>query len=209
MTPTAPSTFTVWRKLGSSVVKGDLRTTTRKAKVVKPSSSIATGLEFRRQPAHRDRPSLRSTSFHSQGCVVIFLSNFLGLLIQVDAAGQDNGNILGGLLVAINVLLALAVLMTSWFATQQQVRRSITGGGVLMIKHVLGIDYRPDHPYNARRSDMLGSRRPKPPLVSIAPAGSHQSCVATLKEVPRVQYIPSRIGCTPSAATDFDLRAHP
>lgn len=54
---------------------------------------------------------------------MIFLSNFLALLIKVDAAGRDNRNIFGGLLVAINVFLVLAVLVTSWFATQQQVRR--------------------------------------------------------------------------------------
>lgn len=56
-----------------------------------------------------------------QGCVVIFLSNFLALLIKVDAAGEGKRSTLGGLLVALNVGLALAVILTSWFATQQSV----------------------------------------------------------------------------------------
>lgn len=57
----------------------------------------------------------------TQGCVVIFLSNFLALLIKVDAAGEENRAALGGILIAMNVLLILAVLATSWFATQQSV----------------------------------------------------------------------------------------
>lgn len=56
-----------------------------------------------------------------QGCVVIFLSNFLALLIKVDAAGDGNRAALGGMLIALNVLLILAVLATSWFTTQQSV----------------------------------------------------------------------------------------
>lgn len=53
--------------------------------------------------------------------MVIFLSNFLALLIQVDAAGEDNRDAMGGLLVAVNVMLVIAVILTSWFSTQQQV----------------------------------------------------------------------------------------
>lgn len=53
--------------------------------------------------------------------MVIFLSNFLALLIKVDAAGEGKRSALGGLLVAINVILVLAVLLTTWFTTQQQV----------------------------------------------------------------------------------------
>lgn len=53
--------------------------------------------------------------------MIIFLSNFLALLIKVDAAGESNRNILGGLVVAINIVLVLAVLITTWFSTQQQV----------------------------------------------------------------------------------------
>lgn len=53
--------------------------------------------------------------------MVIFLSNFLALLIKVDAVSEDNAPALGGLLVAVNVLLVLAVLFTSWFSMQQSV----------------------------------------------------------------------------------------
>lgn len=53
--------------------------------------------------------------------MIIFLSNFLALLIKMDAAGEENRSALGALLVAVNVLLVLAVLFTSWFTTQQTV----------------------------------------------------------------------------------------
>lgn len=53
--------------------------------------------------------------------MVIFLSNFLALLIKMDAAGEGNRSALGGVLVAINVLLVVAVLVTSRFAVQQSV----------------------------------------------------------------------------------------
>lgn len=53
--------------------------------------------------------------------MVIFLSNFLALLIKGDAAGESNRDMLGGLVVAVNIVLILAVLFTTWFSTQQQV----------------------------------------------------------------------------------------
>lgn len=59
-----------------------------------------------------------------QGCVVIFLSNFLALLIKVDEAGPGRRDTLGGLLVAVNLMLVVAVIATSWFATQQSVEDS-------------------------------------------------------------------------------------
>ena len=52
--------------------------------------------------------------------MVIFLSNFLALLIKVDTAGEGNGENLGALLVTVNVMLVVAVILTSWFSTQQQ-----------------------------------------------------------------------------------------
>lgn len=55
-----------------------------------------------------------------QGCVVTFLSNFLALLIKLDAA-ESKRDALGGLLIAINVFLVVAVAYTAWFATQQAV----------------------------------------------------------------------------------------
>lgn len=53
--------------------------------------------------------------------MIIFLSNFLGLLIQVDVGEAADRDTFGALLVLINVLLVLAVLVTSWFSTQQSV----------------------------------------------------------------------------------------
>ncbi|CAN0207149.1 unnamed protein product, partial [Laminaria digitata] len=51
----------------------------------------------------------------------IFLSNFLALLIKVKAGEETNRAAFGALLVAVNVLLVLAVVVTSWFAVQQSV----------------------------------------------------------------------------------------
>lgn len=56
-----------------------------------------------------------------QGCVIIFLTNFLALLIKVDSAGEGSRDVLGGILVAVNVLLIVAVLLSSWLSTQQSV----------------------------------------------------------------------------------------
>lgn len=58
---------------------------------------------------------------HSQGCVIIFLSYFLALLIKMDATGEANRSAFGGFLVAVNVLLVVAVLFTAWFAIRQMV----------------------------------------------------------------------------------------
>lgn len=58
---------------------------------------------------------------HPQGCVIIFLSYFLALLVKMDATGEANRSALGGALVAVNMLLILAVLWTAWFAIRQMV----------------------------------------------------------------------------------------
>ena len=52
------------------------------------------------------------------------MSNFLALLIKVDAAEVTDSAVFGGVLVAVNLLLVLAVLVTSWFAVQQSVDES-------------------------------------------------------------------------------------
>ncbi len=52
--------------------------------------------------------------------MVIFLSNFLALLIKVDSGGGQQ-TFLGAILVVVNVLLFLAVVLATWFATQQAV----------------------------------------------------------------------------------------
>ena len=59
-----------------------------------------------------------------QGCVIIFLSNFLALLIKVDAGEEDNRDAFGVLMVLVNMLLVVAVIVTSWFAVQQTVNDS-------------------------------------------------------------------------------------
>eukprot|EP00752_Nemacystus_decipiens_P008150 g7289.t1 len=65
------------------------------------------------------------------GCVVIFLSNFLALLIKADAAGDRNCEVLGGILVAVNVLLFVAVAFATWFATHQAVADTRDGAEAL------------------------------------------------------------------------------
>lgn len=62
--------------------------------------------------------------FRPQGCVVIFLSYFLALLIKMDVAEDAHLEALGGFLVAVNVLLGLGVLWTSWFAFRPMVSDS-------------------------------------------------------------------------------------
>lgn len=59
-----------------------------------------------------------------QGCIVIFFSNFLALLIKVESAGDGRQNALGAIMVVVNVILVVAVITTSWFATQQSVDES-------------------------------------------------------------------------------------
>ena len=58
---------------------------------------------------------------HSQGCVVIFLSYFLALMIKLDVAEDTFLEDLGGFLVAVNVLLVLAVVWVLTFAIRQMV----------------------------------------------------------------------------------------
>ena len=59
-----------------------------------------------------------------QGCVVIFLSYFLALLIKTDVAAQAYIEALGGFLVAINVMLVLAIFWTSWVTVRQFISAS-------------------------------------------------------------------------------------
>lgn len=57
--------------------------------------------------------------------MVIFLSHFLALLVKVESA-EGQQTVLGGILVAVNVLLSLAVLLATWFSTQQTVDEHLT-----------------------------------------------------------------------------------
>ena len=52
------------------------------------------------------------------------MSNFLALLIKVDAGEEDNRAAFGVLMVLVNMLLVVAVIVTSWFAVQQTVNDS-------------------------------------------------------------------------------------
>ena len=56
--------------------------------------------------------------------MTIFLSNFLALLIKVDAGEEDNRAAFAVLMVLVNVMLVVAVIVTSWFAVQQTVNES-------------------------------------------------------------------------------------
>ena len=56
--------------------------------------------------------------------MTIFLSNFLALLIKVDAGEEDNRAAFSVLMVLVNVMLVVAVIVTSWFAVQQTVNES-------------------------------------------------------------------------------------
>lgn len=58
--------------------------------------------------------------------MVIFLSYFLALLIDVDAAGEDGRSALADLLVAVNVGLVIFVFLSPWCTLQP--RRAAIGG---------------------------------------------------------------------------------
>lgn len=63
--------------------------------------------------------------------MVIFLSNFLALLIKADTAGEGSRSFLGGVMVGINVLLIVAVLSASCLTTQQTVGDHLEGQNVV------------------------------------------------------------------------------
>lgn len=78
----------------------------------------------RHAPSHRTPlhlPIPPTTLSTSQGCVVIFMSNFLALLIRVEAAGEEKTETMGIVLVIVNIALVVAVACTTWFATQQSI----------------------------------------------------------------------------------------
>ena len=53
--------------------------------------------------------------------MVIFLNNFLALLMKVDGVGKDSSPTLGDVMVAVNVLLFLAVLSASCCSLWQSI----------------------------------------------------------------------------------------
>lgn len=60
--------------------------------------------------------------------MIIFMTNFLALLIKVDIGSDSSRAAFGVLLVVINVLVALAVIGSSWFTGQQAVNASSEEG---------------------------------------------------------------------------------
>lgn len=65
--------------------------------------------------------NLASSLHPPQGCVVIFVSYFLALLIKVDAATEGHRTAVAFFLVAINAVLVVAFITTSWFAVKESV----------------------------------------------------------------------------------------
>ncbi|CAN0461667.1 unnamed protein product, partial [Discosporangium mesarthrocarpum] len=64
------------------------------------------------------RPHLdeNDASLYRLGCIIVFFSNFLALLIRVDISGENSTgrDIYGILLVMINIFLLLAVLSSTF-----------------------------------------------------------------------------------------------
>lgn len=69
--------------------------------------------------------------------MVIFLSNFLALLIKADAAGEGSRSFLGGVMVMINVLLILAVVSASCLTAQQTVEDNLVANNAATFAGVI------------------------------------------------------------------------
>lgn len=111
-----------------------------------------------------------------QGCVVIFLSNFLGLLIKVDAAGVESRSALGGLLVAVNVLLVFAVLVTAMVDAKQSIGDSGDDDGACATARTMltaGQDQRNTIQVTRQGTATIWAKRPSTltTLTSITPRG--------------------------------------
>ncbi|CAM9194141.1 unnamed protein product [Ectocarpus fasciculatus] len=97
------------------------------------------------------------------GCLCIFLSNFLALLIKVDSGADGNRDVFGAIMIGINLLLIIAVLLASWFSMQQTMDEYAVAAGTLLAFEQLSVD-------SAQRSRALqapASGRPprRPPVV--------------------------------------------
>lgn len=68
-----------------------------------------------KSPLSKRTIRIRTLFDHPQGCVLIFLSGFLAMMIKMDVAGKGNQSVFGVFLVALNVALLLAV---SWFVVR-------------------------------------------------------------------------------------------
>lgn len=135
--------------------------------------------------------------------MVIFLSNFLALLIKVDAAGDGRRDALGGLLVAINVILVLAVLFTSWFATQQAVDESREENETLALAKTMIIAEQTAAD-NVRQS--LERKSAAPPVPRIPRRTSPQASSGGV-EPPRSSSLGREVGSTDGAPTESVQRS--
>ncbi|CAB1104292.1 unnamed protein product [Ectocarpus sp. CCAP 1310/34] len=102
---------------------------------------------------------------HLQGCLCIFLSNFLALLIKVDSRADGNHDVVGAIMIGINVFLIMAVLLASWFSMQQTMDEYVVAAGTLLAFEQLSV-------HAASRLRALQAPTPRrPPLrPSVVPA---------------------------------------
>ncbi|CAN0013701.1 unnamed protein product [Ectocarpus sp. 6 AP-2014] len=99
------------------------------------------------------------------GCLCIFLSNFLALLIKVDSGVDGNHDVFGAIMIGINMFLIMAVLLASWLSMQQTMDEYVAAAGTLLAFEQLSV-------HSASRSRALQtstSRRP-PLRPSVVPA---------------------------------------
>ena len=119
--------------------------------------------------------------------MVIFLSNFLALLIKVDSA-QDQQTFLGGILVAVNLLLFLAVVLATWFATQQAVDDHRAGeNAVAVAGTMLTFELQAAASSRSMR-EQAASRRSMRERAAAAPVSSIGAAVGTEPAPPAVGF---------------------
>ncbi|CAM9190499.1 unnamed protein product [Ectocarpus sp. 8 AP-2014] len=99
------------------------------------------------------------------GCLCIFLSNFLALLIKVDSGADGNHDVFGAIMIGINMFLIMAVLLASWFSMQQTMDEYVVAAGTLLAFEQLSV-------HSASHSRALQTPTPRrPPLrPSMVPA---------------------------------------
>ncbi|CAM9941933.1 unnamed protein product, partial [Ectocarpus sp. 12 AP-2014] len=100
------------------------------------------------------------------GCLCIFLSNFLALLIKVDSGADGNHDVFGAIMIGINVFLIMAVLLASWFSMQQTMDEYAVAAGTVLAFEQLSV-------HSASRSRALQAPAPRrPPLRPSASSAS-------------------------------------
>ncbi|CBJ30764.1 Polymorphic membrane protein [Ectocarpus siliculosus] len=96
------------------------------------------------------------------GCMCIFLSNFLALLIKVDSAGDSNRDVFGWIMIVINLLLIMAVLLASWFSMQQTMDEYAVAAGTLLAFEQLSVH---SVQFSRTLQAPASGRPPRPPPV--------------------------------------------